>query len=719
LKRIFLTDIYATKRNLRIWYLDEYERPGYIDKNIRPEFFIKNNSKIARSTAFKIKDNFDGVGVSVCDVKSFAPERFKAFSLMCDDLEVYRIVKKYIFDLEHFDLIDIYDLDIDPAESFCFKHNISMFSWCRLEDDGKIHPDEDIDKVDYTIPFLKKMYIGFENDSKEPSHMKGLPPIYFKFEGDIRRVVQDDEFEYLEEMIKSEDPDIIIASYGDAHIIPILLSRGMNCLSRDKDFKYSKTGEKSFFSYGRTIYKSRSSYLKGRIHIDPENSFYYKEVGLEGLIDLARISSMSIQKIARTSPGTVISSMETGYVLSAGNVVPVKKNLSERSRTVRSLVESDKGGLSFRPDKGLFFNVAELDFFSMYPSIMVKYNLSGETIDCSHDECNKKVPGTDYTYCGRKKGVVACAVNKVLVRRARIKSLMKKCKSKDEFSELNNRQKALKWLLVVSFGYLGYKNARFGRIESHEATTSVGREMLLMSKECAEDKGFKILHGLTDAIWVYKKGANKDDFLKLTQYINQKINSVLKGTRLFDINLKIALKGIYKWIYFPVGVKAENTLPNKYYGVFENGKVKTRGIALRRHDTPKVICNFQKQSILILSEASTKEEFRQKTKLVRKIYEDIIKGIKSSFIDIEDLYIEKRVSKEYRDYKVSSYISNVMATYAHNNIEVRPGEKIRYVLVQDPEVKALPLEFYDDSNHNNVNIEEYCKLLHRAYEELK
>ncbi len=44
-----------------------------------------------------------------------------------------------------------------------------------------------------------------------------------------------------------------------------------------------------------------------------------------------------------------------------------------------------------------------------------------------------------------------------------------------------------KWLLVTCFGYLGYKNARFGRIEAHQAVTAYGRETLLAAKEAAED----------------------------------------------------------------------------------------------------------------------------------------------------------------------------------------------------------------------------------------
>ncbi|MBI4671989.1 MAG: hypothetical protein HY741_10035 [Chloroflexi bacterium] len=35
-------------------------------------------------------------------------------------------------------------------------------------------------------------------------------------------------------------------------------------------------------------------------------------------------------------------------------------------------------------------------------------------------------------------------------------------------------QSAHKWLLVTCLGYLGYKNARFGKIEAHEAVTAFG-----------------------------------------------------------------------------------------------------------------------------------------------------------------------------------------------------------------------------------------------------
>ena len=71
---------------------------------------------------------------------------------------------------------------------------------------------------------------------------------------------------------------------------------------------------------------------------------------------------------------------------------------------------------------------------------------------------------------------------------------------------------ALKWLLVCCFGYTGYKNARFGKIEAHEAINAVARETLLVAKEMAEERGYEVLHALVDSLYVRKAGATRGDF---------------------------------------------------------------------------------------------------------------------------------------------------------------------------------------------------------------
>jgi hypothetical protein len=98
---------------------------------------------------------------------------------------------------------------------------------------------------------------------------------------------------------------------------------------------------------------------------------------------------------------------------------------------------------------------------------------------------------------------------------------------------------AHKWLLVTCFGYLGYKNARFGRIEAHEAVTAMGREILLQAKEAAEEMGFNVLHMYVDGIWINKEGCKTvKDFDALLLSIHERTG------------LPLALDGIFRWIAF-------------------------------------------------------------------------------------------------------------------------------------------------------------------------
>jgi hypothetical protein len=154
------------------------------------------------------------------------------------------------------------------------------------------------------------------------------------------------------------------------------------------------------------------------------------------------------------------------------------------------------------------------------------------------------------------------------------------------------RASAHKWLLVTCFGYLGYKNARFGRIEAHEAVTAYGREALLRAKEAAEDLGFTVLHMYVDGLWVRRDGANKvEDFQPLLEDIIE------------ETGLPIAMDGIYRWIAFlPSRVDERVPVANRYFGVFQDGSHKVRGIELRRDDTPAFIAEIQQAMLERMAE---------------------------------------------------------------------------------------------------------------------
>lgn len=139
-------------------------------------------------------------------------------------------------------------------------------------------------------------------------------------------------------------------------------------------------------------------------------------------------------------------------------------------------------------------------------------------------------------------------------------------------------QSAIKWIGVTSFGFLGYRNARFGRIESHEAVTAFGREKLLQAKEVCEAHGYELLHALTDSVWIRKPALTDEELLALCEEI-----SAVTG-------ITMSLEGRYRWIVFlPSKVRPQLAVANRYFGVFADGTLKARGLAYRRHDVPVFI----------------------------------------------------------------------------------------------------------------------------------
>lgn len=182
-------------------------------------------------------------------------------------------------------------------------------------------------------------------------------------------------------VLNDYDPDVLITSYGDTWMLPLLMEqsqkRGINLpLNRDEAHGAMHKKERSYFSYGHIVYNGQQVHLAGRLHLDKRNSFLLADNGLEGVLESARVTALPIQTAARTSPGTGISSMQILTAMRNNILVPWHKQQVEGTKTASELIRYDQGGLVYQPLIGLHSDVAEIDFVSMYPSIMVRCNIS-------------------------------------------------------------------------------------------------------------------------------------------------------------------------------------------------------------------------------------------------------------------------------------------------------------------------------------------------------
>ena len=191
-------------------------------------------------------------------------------------------------------------------------------------------------------------------------------------------------------------------------------------------------------------------------------------------------------------------------------LVPWKPAVSEIFKTRNNLFVGDRGGLILEPRVGIYENVGEIDFESLFGNIMLKKNISSETINCKCcRDSDTLVPELRYRICNRRRGIVPQSLKLLINKRQQYSKLVKATTNKSKLENLQQRRSALKWILVTSFGYLGFNNAKFGRIDAHMSVCAFARKLLLDAIHVAEEEGFVVLHGIVDSIWVQKKGQQK------------------------------------------------------------------------------------------------------------------------------------------------------------------------------------------------------------------
>lgn len=529
--------------------------------------------------------------------------------------------------------------------------------------------------LDYEIPYFNTADIKIEQKTNKILFSFDKPITSIKINNYV--IEEENESDLLISAVKYVNrinPDIIFIEKGDSLVLPLIYHRANICdiskiVNFGRDDIYSHLPlkkEKSYFSYGQIIYRPAFYIFYGRIHIDTYDSFLHRESGFRGLLDISRCANIPLQILSRLGPGTAISQMQVNKAIEKGHIIPWRKNIPEKWKTAIELLNTDRGGLILDPIVGLHEDVFELDFASLYPNIMFMNNISPETILCS---CCKKshnnVPQIGYNICIRQTGIIPEVLKPIIYRRFCFKARSKNKEfEKDIYEELQN---AWKWILLVCFGYTGYRNARFGRIECYESITAFSRDIILTAIDIFEKSGWKILHGIIDSLWVKSLKKNMHPY-NISKRVSKKIG------------IKLDVEGRYKWIVFlPSKITDVGTL-NRYYGLFDNQEIKVRGIELRQNNFPEYMKNMQKDVLKVFSRTNNSKEFIRNIPLALDVILNYGERIIREKIDHRELIFTTRVSKDISDYKVDNLVKSALIQLRNSGIKIKPGQSIRYIV---------------------------------------
>lgn len=149
---------------------------------------------------------------------------------------------------------------------------------------------------------------------------------------------------------------------------------------------------------------------------------------------------------------------------------------------------------------GLYRNVSKIDVASLYPSIMLEYQI------CSRKDVHKK----------------ALAILKYLrTERLKLKALAKKGKGTSEGRLANQRQGALKVMINSNYGLYGTQGKEFNDYEAAALVTGYGRAILKRMMSAIEEYGGK--HCSVDTDGMYYTCSTLNDNREAHKFIQSKM----------------------------------------------------------------------------------------------------------------------------------------------------------------------------------------------------
>lgn len=626
---------------------------------------------------------------------------------------------------EEFPNLIFYDVDIPLTVRFAAAHNVFVMARCEVtaEDDGRLVSIKAMDSLDDLDPQLPNLRLLSLRPDSDPTY-KTPRYLIAKFGKSFLRLPFDKPRELLgilNGVLSSYDPDVIHTHFGDSWLFPHLLKLSEKTgvpfnPNRDSSVPVLRRKAVKFFNYGRAHYRAPQVHLRGRWHVDVENCMSYNQYRLIGAIEQTRLSSLPLQEVARRSPGAAISAMQVLTAMKKGILIPYQRQKAEIAKTFNEYYRAARGGLIQQPPLGIYPNVAVMDFSSKMASIMIKYNVSPETVVGIKDEGDGfEIPELGVKILSRP-GLIPQTLQPMRDKRLSLKRLLKSIDKSDPRYHTNRQRykmvkrmqdyeavtDAQKWLTVVCYGRLRFANSIFGRINSHEVVSYLSRKAIKQVKGIVEERGGLVLHRYVDSAFAWLPNASKEDYEALVDEIEEKTG------------LPMELENVYSWFAFLASRQNPTiSVSNRFFGVAENGEHKIRGVALRRGDTCTYEADIQRQVIQILAKEKDPGKLANLLPEVLEMVQERLSALKNRDIPLEELVVTQTLSRDLNQYSVLSPPAVAARQLQVQGVTKERGQRVRFIyMAPGPGVHAWDLSSPPDPHA--IDVPKYRELILRA-----
>ncbi|MCW4024961.1 MAG: DNA polymerase II [Candidatus Bathyarchaeota archaeon] len=316
------------------------------------------------------------------------------------------------------------------------------------------------------------------------------------------------------------------------------------------------------------------------------------------------------------------------------------------------------GGLVFDPKPGLHQDIAVLDFKSMYPNIMITYNLSPDTYIPPEQQVPEssvyEAPEVKHRFRKEPAGFYKEALTYLISVRGQIRKEMKTLQPQTvEYNILDARQKAVKIVTNAVYGYAGWTGARWYIKPVAEAASAWGRFIIQSAAQMAEEKGLERIYGDTDSLFLSYKPQVIE---ALTEQIRQK----------YGLEVEVGEK--YKRVFFTEAKK-------RYAGLRGDGSLDIVGLEVIRGDWAEVAKLVQEKVLeIILKDQSPKSAVNYVHVVIRQL--------RQRQIPLQNLIIWKTLTKPPQKYNIKAPHVEAAKQLIEHGWRLTSGDKVGYVILQ-------------------------------------
>jgi len=375
-------------------------------------------------------------------------------------------------------------------------------------------------------------------------------------------------------------------------------------------------------------------------------------------------------------------------------LIPTSEELRRGKPTHRVV-----GALTVSPTPGIYFNTVVCDFESLYPSCIDSFNLSYETVDCTHPECKtSKIPDVDYHVCTKRRGFYSVLVGALKDLRIKLfKPASKNASLPEEERKIASAAaKLLKLITVSSYG-VTVRIHGLACPPLAEAITGYGRYALKETWKIAEERGLRPLYGDTDSLF-------------LDSVSNEQVEWLIRTVKeRFDLDLAVEKR--YNLCVLPKAKKA-------YFGILSDGTPDIKGVTPIKSNAPKYINDIFQRCVGELSTVKNQEEYTQARKRIKEIALKAISDLKNRKVRLEDLTYSVRLyfdpNEKIDDMKTAHQPYQCAQQLIDAGKKLKRGDTVSFIKVKPFKYygkifTVKPAEFV--TNLAEINTEDYVRNL--------